>query len=134
VSTPYTPDPLGYLLAVLASVAATACALALITVFSGDWEDTFVVLILGGFYAGILAIPSAAVGVPLVHLACRNVPQQWVHVLAAGVAGVITGLVFGLLTDWGLFEPGLWWLLLVLGGATAIGRASVIPLVPGRSS
>lgn len=70
-------------------------------------------------------------GVLLVHLACRRVRQQWVHVLAAGIAGVLSGVAFHLLVDIGGSDIlGSSLLPVVVGVATAVGRASVIPLVP----
>ena len=83
-------------------------------------------------YVTIFAIPTAPVGVLLVHLCCRRVQPQWVHVIAAGGAGVLTGLAFGAwaagVTE--IFSATA--LAAILGVATAIGRACVIPLVPGE--
>jgi hypothetical protein len=124
-----TPGVAGYFLAVFISIGVTALAIAVMSI-PEDGFGALAVLVVGAVYVTIFAIPSAPIGVLLVHLACRRVEAQSVHVLAAGVAGIFTGAGYGLLVDFGEGVLVTWPLTLTLGLATAIGRAAVIPLVP----
>jgi hypothetical protein len=94
-----------------------------------------------GPYVFYLAVPMAVVGIPLfvlgsvlTHFACRETSSQAAHVLVAGLSGFT--LAFLLTT--GAAADGLGSLLRLLafpawvGMAAAIGRASVICLVPER--
>jgi hypothetical protein len=80
------------------------------------------------FFGGL---PVLAIGVPLlvVHLTCRGVADQRVHVAGTAVA-YLTPLAVA-----AYFQSGPWidrLLVLSLAPAMALGRAAVIPLVPGR--
>ena len=126
----YTPGWDGYVVAVLVSMGLTILALA-ISILSEGVGQALAALLVGTIYVTLFAVPTAPVGVLLVHLTCRGVRAQWVHVLAAGLAGLFTGPAFQQV----VVEPGSgllegWFFTLLLGSATAAGRASVIPLVP----
>jgi len=126
----YTPGWDGYLVAVLVSVGLTVLALA-VSILPEGLGQALAALLAGTLYVTLFAAPTAPVGVLLVHLTCRGVRAQWVHVVAAGVAGLLTGLAFQHLVvgpGSGILEG--WFLTLVLGLSTAAGRAAVIPLVP----
>jgi hypothetical protein len=94
-----------------------------------------------GPYVFYVAVPLVVVGMPLfalasllTHVACRDTSSQTAHVLVAGLSGFT--LAFLLTT--GAAGDGFGDLLLLLafpiwvGVAAAIGRASVICLVPER--
>lgn len=125
----HTPGFAGYLVAVAISVAVTGVGLAVIFLPEDGLVGSLGVLVVGTVYAAIFAAAAGPPGVVLVHLACRHVASQWVHVLVAGLAGVVTGLVFAATIDVGLGWKHLVLLVLLLGYATALGRAAVIPLV-----
>ena len=125
----YTPGWDGYLVAVLVSVGLTVLALAA-SILSEGLGQALAALFVGTIYVTLFAVPTAPVGVLLVHLTCRGVRAQWVHVVAAGLAGLLTGLAFQQLVESGSGVLEGWFLTLVLGFATAAGRAAVIPLVP----
>ena len=122
---PHTPGLLGYLLAVLVSVVVVVVVLGLVE----GGETTVTATVEAGLDLAallvVLALPFAVPGVALVHLCCRRVPHQAVHVLAAGLAGVVSGLVVLVLGLWSAAP-------VVVGGATALGRLSVVPLVERR--
>ena len=130
-----SPGVGGYLLAVVVSAAAVglgAGASMVPDAFSGR-EDPGSLLtgsLLVGVVALLFAVPLAPAGVLLVHLACLRVRHQAVHVLAAGVAGAVTALVWGWVVDTG--EVGGF--ALGLGAATACGRAAVAPLARRRQA
>jgi hypothetical protein len=94
------------------------------------------VLLLGmyAFYVAMLlvvaGIPIGVVGAVLTHLGCRDAPAQWMHVLMAGMWGYALTLLVTLCAggdrEFVLVVP-TW-----VGIAAAIGRASVIGLVPDR--
>jgi hypothetical protein len=99
-----------------------------LTLFAGMGDDAWAVLVYGWMPISVFATVLAPVGVLLVHLTCRRARLQAAHVLAAGLAGALAGLGVGaLLADGDV--AGSCGLALVLGIATAIGRAAVIPLV-----
>jgi hypothetical protein len=125
-----TPGLAGYWLAVLVSIGVTALSIAVQSLPGDGLGGAAAVLIVGTLYVTIFAIPTAPIGVLLVHFACRRVQDQRVHVLVAGLAGILTGVVFGLLIDVGSGVLEMWSFTLTLGIATATGRAVVIPLVP----
>ncbi|WP_027861139.1 hypothetical protein [Marmoricola sp. URHB0036] len=126
----YTPGWDGYVVAVLVSMGLTILALAA-SILSEGLGQALAALLVGTIYVTLFAFPTAPVGVLLVHLACRGVRAQWVHVLAAGLAGLLTGLAFQqLVVERGSGPLEGWFLTLLLGSATAAGRAAVIPLVP----
>jgi hypothetical protein len=122
-----TPGPLGYLGAVLVSIGVTASGIAVSYAPESGLLAGLWVFVLAAVYSTIAALGAAPVGVLLVHLTCRKVTAQWVHVAVAGLSGVLTGLVFAVWTgdgiEWGY--AGYWAGL--LGLATAVGRAAVIP-------
>lgn len=135
-----TPGWEGYVVAVL--VSDGLCALGLVAVASltpgpgawGSWldgvVDLLVALVLAAIYVGIVSVPFALVGVPLVHLLCRRARRQWVHVSVAGAAGLLAGLAFAGVAR-GVDGLAYWpWMVLVVPVATAGGRAAVIPLCP----
>lgn len=128
----HTPGVGGYAIAVLVSIWVTVVLLALSDASNHDPVGIAMALMVGVVYVTIFAVPTAPVGVLVVHLCCRRIEQQWVHVLAAGLCGVLTGLAFGAVVSGvdGLFETLD--LTVMLGVATAVGRAAVIPLVPSR--
>jgi hypothetical protein len=130
VRPPTTPGLAGYWLAVLVSIGVTALSIALQSLPADGLGGAAAVFIVGTVYVTIFAVPTAPIGVLLVHLACRRVQDQRVHVLVAGLAGILTGVVFGLLIDVGSGVFETWSFTLTLGIATATGRAVVIPLVP----
>ncbi len=128
----HTPGLLGYFLAVDVSIGLTAFSIAAESDPEHGLANAAAALFVATVYVTIFALPTAPVGVLLVHLACRRVSSQRVHVLAAGLAGILTGVAFGLLVEVGSDTIEPWSLTLVLGVATAAGRAAVIPLVPAR--
>jgi hypothetical protein len=77
---------------------------------------------------GWVSLPFALVGVALVHLTCRRIPSQAVHVAAAGLAGGLPWAVFRLPRR----RDGLLCWLLGVPVATAVARWSVVPLVTRR--
>jgi hypothetical protein len=83
---------------------------------------------------GLVLTPLAAVVGPLgvfaVDVLCRDEPRQVVHVLVAGIVGVLAAVGFGLVTAEMLGEPLVSpSYALATGVATAASRALVIPLV-----
>ncbi len=86
--------------------------------------------VLTTIYALVFGLPAAAVGCLLVHLVCLRIPEQLIHVVTAGLVGAAAGVVY----DAALFD-GFWgrlWIL--LGIATSLGRAAVIPLARRRQA
>ena len=110
-----TPGVGGYLAAWLVSVGTFAVLLAL-------GSRTFDPLVAGVLLVAVLVVstPFAVVGMLAVHFLCRHVGAQWVHVVAAGVAGFVAFCWVNLLLG------------VLVGGATAFGRASVVPMVDER--
>ena len=134
-----TPGVGGYFLAWLASAAALPLVAWLGVLVPGgeptDLAVTDVIPALGfalvfAIVAALYGAPAALVGCLVVHAACRRVRPQVPHVAAAGIAGVVTGWAY----DAFLFQHSWDSLWLQLGVATAIGRASVIPLARRRMS
>ena len=138
-----TPTIAGYLLAVAVSVLSVSVSFtvyAIVSVVSAGSpaSDVAAVLVIyGGFSVAIgfaVATPLACVAVPVIHLLCRDLPLQWMHVLVTGAVSfalVLAVLLF--LVDGGAVDA----LLLlgaagIVGAATMVGRASVIPLVRRR--
>ena len=122
----------GYVLADLASVAALAVMLPLEDVTSGGLGGYLAGVVFVGLFGFFYSIPLALVGIPIVHFSTLRVRNQAVHVLAAGLVGflasVVSAVVFGGLANIG----DSWGFGLLLGCATAIGRAAVIPLARRR--
>jgi hypothetical protein len=126
----HTPDAGGYALAVLVSIAVADVLVSLLWASRRDAQGLLAALVVGFVYVSVLALPTAPVGVLLVHACCRCTGRQWVHVVAAGAVGALLGLGFAALASGvaGPFRgPGL---AFVLGVAAATGRAAVIPLRP----
>ena len=119
----HTPGLAGYLLSWLVSVLAFAILLPLFTgVAPGDYAaGVFVV----GYYAALVSVVVAPIGILLVHGLCRNVAPQAVHVLVAALVG------FGLVMVFYVREPDTETLAmaLALGTSTGVGRLAVVPLV-----
>ena len=127
-----TPTAVGYLLAVGVSIGVAAILLAVLWASERNVQGIAAALLVSLVYVTVLAIPVAPVGVLLVHLCCRRTDRQGVHVLAAGLAGVLAGLAFGALVSGVPGAAERLDLALVLGVAAATGRAAVIPLRPAR--
>lgn len=134
---PHHPGPEGYLLAWWVSCYLVGTSLALPA--AGDLADatpwqavatTAEWSALIAVFAGFFSFPFAVAGVTAVHLACRRVSRQSVHVAAAGAAGAIAGAALALLTtgEWPSLSLVAVWAGLA-GAATATGRAAVVPLV-----
>lgn len=124
-----TPGALGYLLAWALSDLFFAGILAGTTMVSeGAYGpgDLLSYVLLIGFYVAIVSTPFACAGILFVHFTCRQISQQWVHVLAAATAGAMTGGVLALLA------VDLVVLIPLLAASTALARAAVIPLVQER--
>ncbi|HWJ12016.1 MAG TPA: hypothetical protein VNS46_21715 [Nocardioides sp.] len=80
-------------------------------------------VVIAACFVPLYSLPFALVGVPLVHLVCRRVGAQWVHVVVAGLAGLLPLAVAGVMT-------GEWvWGVAPVGACTALGRLAVVPLV-----
>lgn len=133
----YTPGPGGYALAVLAShlVFTLTCSVVAWVGAASAWHlarpaDMLAFLVVGLMYGAIPAAVLGSLGALAVHGLCRHRPCQAEHVAAAGVAGVVAGLVLWVLL--GAARELLGWVP-VLGLSTAIGRAAVVPLVKARS-
>jgi hypothetical protein len=121
-----TPGVGGYVIAWAISVVGfaacfpVAALLDSVGVGPGEALAWFgVVLVLAGF----VSVPLAVAGILAVHVACRRVRAQWVHVAAAGLAGVAA------IELWGRASPDVQPLAMMLGAATAFGRLAVVPLV-----
>ncbi|KAA1415422.1 hypothetical protein F0U44_20735 [Nocardioides humilatus] len=127
-----TPGIDGYLLAYLISVGCVVLFVVAVEVaFEPDnavYAPAMVVVM--SAYAGVLSLPFALVGIPLVHVVASPCRTQTAQVLLTGVVTVV------------LVSLGSAWILgSLLGGAivgvptacaTMIGRAAVIPLVTHR--
>lgn len=132
---PSTPGLLGYALAWIASVVAVIAltggwlvAEAVVDIAAGTaGADSLLVAlewtVLTGYFATFWSAPFALVGIPLVHLLCRRIGAQWVHVLAAGGAGLLPLVLMRVLV--GEWELG--WAL--VAACTALGRLAVVPVV-----
>ena len=117
----------GYVLAVVASAGVLALLFPVGTLL--DEPVGYPVLVALVFAYGLAySLPVAVPGCLLVHLVCLRVEAQWVHVLAAGVAGLLAGA----LAPARLFGGDWPWLGPLLGLATTIGRTAVVPLAGTR--
>lgn len=128
-----TPGFGGYLVAWAVSLALVASLLPLVppwaTAFDGDSGGYWSGVAFFAVFAGAASVFLAPPGLLAVHVACRGRAAQWVHVLAAG----LYGLLVGILVDVGLFSwEGMTALALTMAASTATGRAVVIPLVERR--
>jgi hypothetical protein len=125
---PNTPDLLGYVLAYFASAAVFAGGVGLW--LEDNLVDGAITAVGVAPVIAVLGLPLGAVLMPVVHLTCRRVRAQTVHVLVAGLVGVV-GCAFFTRDSLALDKDTL----LMLAGAafsTAVGRAIVIPLVRAR--
>jgi len=139
---PNTPSIVGYVVAVVVSVLSIAIPFTgyvLFSVVSSDYQaaDAAAAVALYGSFSVMIgatvATPLACVAVPVIHLLCRELPAQWMHVAVTGA--VSFALVLALLValigrDAG--GPTLSALAGIVAAATMVGRASVIPLVRSR--
>jgi hypothetical protein len=132
------PGLLGYAVALALSVGFLSVFLA---VLDSRGPAPFMLrdVIVFGTVLTLLAAVVGPMGVFVVDLLCRGEPRQMVHVLVAGLVGVLAAVGFGLVTAAMLGEA---WVspsyALATGVATATSRALVIPLVvslrgPSRS-
>lgn len=131
-----TPGFGGYVRAVLISLATFDAGIAAITLTA---TEQLTELELGGFVFVLVATvvvgtPIGAVGAVAVHLLCQQEPRQWVHVWAAGGAGVVVPALALLLVSPEALTDAPYVVLATLPIALAamIGRAAVIPLVTAR--
>lgn len=142
INEPFTPTLPGYL-AMLGLVfvvfglvvGATMTVSELSGPDDGSLGGVLDVLVLGLICTGMVAafgvlfggVP-AILGIVIVHVLCRRVRAQWVHVVAFGVAGVVlSGPPLIWLTDPELvFHP----LQAFAGGCAALVRLAVTPWVP----
>lgn len=126
---PNTPGVAGYLLAALIADVLFAAGLYLPVLADETvtWQDALFWAFLLAFFVTLYSVPFAALGLLAVHVACVRVPAQWVHVLAAGAAGLLPMVVFSVMTQQ--------WEVVPFAGvpvATALGRWAVVPLVRQR--
>jgi hypothetical protein len=137
-----TPTLRGYGIAYAAAcVVATVALLSAEAVGSTEaYGDVFgylaVLMIygpLGAAFCLVAGIPLGVVGGTLLHLACRRIGAQWVHVATAGAVGAVGGLVYGAPVLHGLgSDLASAYPVVAVGIAAAAGRAAVIPLVHAR--
>lgn len=131
-----TPGAGGYLVAWALTCLGLSCVIAGGTAWevAGDDYDgdgplsaALGVFVLSCFFSSLMSLPFAAIGIPVVHLVCRKVAAQWVHVLAAGLAGLSPFLLVSLLS-------GEWWWFpyAAVAPAAALGRLAVTPCVRHR--
>jgi hypothetical protein len=139
VNTPALP---GYLLAY-----AAACAVAPVALLAaesvgqtGAYGDVFGYLAvltiyepLGTAFCLLAGIPLGAVGGAMVHLVCRRIAAQWVHVAVTAAAGAVGGLLYGVPVLHAIgSDLGSAYVVVALTVAAAAGRAAVIPVVQSR--
>ncbi len=123
---PNTPGPDGYVAVWVLSV--WLFALGVVLPSGPGVAGFFPVLVFVLTATAIVSVPFAAVGVVVVHVVCRQVEAQWVHVLVAGLTGYATMVVIALLGAGPEVLGSGWW----LGMVTAVARAALIPLVLRR--
>jgi hypothetical protein len=86
--------------------------------------SAIVALLVGTVAAVIYGAPAAIAGGLLLHICLRRVPEQWVHVLAFGLAGAAVGVLYDRVIFNGFYDD-LW---ISLAVAAAAARACVIPM------
>jgi hypothetical protein len=128
-----TPGAGGYLIAWALTCLGLSCVIAGGTAVevAGDSYDSgspfsaaLGVFVLSCFFSSLMSVPFAAIGIPVVHLACRKVAAQWVHVVVAGLVGLSPFLLVSLLSgEWWWFPYG------AVAPAAALGRLGVTPFV-----
>lgn len=131
-----TPGFGGYLRAILISLVTFAGGAITIALMSAEQKSD---LDPAGFLwvvvaTAVVGTPVAAIGALLVHLLCSHEPRQWVHVCAAGAAGVVVPVLAVLLLSGGAFQdaPFIALFTLPIALAAMVGRVAVIPLVTAR--
>ena len=132
-----TPDVAGYLKGIGVSIALTTVSFVGLQVLGAGPVGVAQVaavplqLMVGLLYVLPVGVVAGPLGAVVVHLTCRHVRRQWVHVLVAGLAGLGVGALValgpGAALD-GLVHPGL--LALLTGASAAAGRAAVRPRTP----
>lgn len=133
-----TPSLVGYLAAVWISWLLISLGSGVLMVLEPDVPDAPLtagelleipgIMLEWAILVGAFAMPTAPVGVLVVHLACERFDAQWIHVLASGLVGTGAVVTVSVLLLGGPFE--FWELALGVGLCTALGRAAVIPMVP----
>lgn len=119
-----TPGPLGYFTAMVVAFAWNAFFIGALQVeegVSGVLAVTVLAFFFHSGYGPFVAVP----GILIVHVCCRAVRAQWVHVLAAGSVGGIAGAAVGTFLE----MPAL---TLMVGVSAALGRLAVVPSVHRR--
>lgn len=136
---PNTPGPLGYALMLLTSACVMPPLYPVPAYLSSDGAagngvgDFLGVWLMAVPITLLVAAPFAAVGIPLVHALCRQVPSQRAHVSVAGLVVLVE--VFGLWVMLDRTGPTVVEELAFAGSAAvgaAVGRAVVIPIVLAR--
>ncbi len=131
VTTPVTtPGLVGYLAAWATSLVLVAALLPLVPPWETALGGYWVGVAFYGVYGAAASVLLAPVGMLAVHACCRRTPRQVVHVAAAAVCGLVTGVLVDLAMSSG---SGLVPFALVVAAATATARAAVIPLVERRN-
>lgn len=130
---PNVPGVGGYLLAWLVSCLAFSLGIAVWWATAdgyGGLADLPLTTFVLGCYVVPISILFAVPGILFVHVVCREVRTQWVHVAVAGAAGAAEMLMVASWVTDTLTEgvPAI----LVLGASAALGRWVVVPLVRGR--
>ena len=118
------PGPGGYVLAVVTADLVVSLLLGAL-VFTDAATSPFTGVMIALAYASVFSVPFALVGVVVVHLGCRRNRSQFVHVLAAGAAGLLSAVVANATVFGGRAHA----LYVVLPLATALGRAALVPAV-----
>ena len=121
-----TPGWLGYAAAIGISVVSYG---ALLGLWGGGLGGALAAAVFVPVFGWPYAVPIGVVGAAVVHLTCRGVPEQWVHVAAAAGCGVVGGALF-----WGWFGHTAAFGMgsLMVGVAAGLGRTAVVPLVERR--
>lgn len=129
---PNTPGILGYLLAVGIALWLNAVFLvADVMVADGRWQDLPFALIEVVAIEGFLGTMIAAVGVLVLHVTCRRVRWQTVHVLVAAGLGYLAGAGLHAWIGDSAGDSATWIasLPLYIGSAAGLGRLAVVPVV-----
>lgn len=133
---PNTPGFFGYVVAVLVSFVAFGFLVGFFAMLSAaDPLAGLAILLLyapmAAAVAGTYGLPVALAGAALVALGLRRVAPQPVHVLGAGLVGLVLTPVY--LSLVGLADDdSILMLSVAVGLAAALGRLAVVPLVRSR--
>lgn len=127
IREPHTPGLLGHVVWIAVSLVTYGVLLGMYA--GAGLQGLVAVPLLVVIFGWPYAVPIGAVGAFAVYLLCRSVPEQSVHVVAAGASGLVLGALFwaGLAHTWS-FGPQA----VQVGVAAGAGRAAVIPLVRRR--